>query len=213
MQTPWRVEKLELIIMRHAPTVNNIKEIFMGVNDVELTPEGLEQASLLKPLLATRQISICYSSPLKRAKVTAEAIFPKALISITNKLIERDLGDWAGLSKAEVKSKYPEAFNEEGLLDFFYTPPKGESAKILIDRSVDFLINLKKHDEDAIVAIVTHNGVYRVLKSLITGMPLKEVFRKFENYLEPNSFNISKERIDHIANHPYETAGQNISQL
>jgi broad specificity phosphatase PhoE len=98
-----------------------------------------------------------------------------------NKLIERDLGDWAGLSKSDVKTQYPEAFNDEGLLDFFYTPPKGEGAKIMIDRLVDFLITLKQHDEDTLIAIVTHNGVYRVLKSLITGMPLKEIFRQVKH--------------------------------
>ena len=207
------VEKLELIIIRHAPTVNNIKNIFMGVDDIDLTTEGLEKASLLKPLLAERPIAICYTSPLKRAKGTAEAIFPKSMISITDKLIERDLGDWAGLSKSDVKTQYPEAFNDEGLLDFFHTPPKGEGAKIMIDRLVDFLVDLKKHDENTLLAIVTHNGVYRVLKSLITGMPLKEIFRQFENYLEPKSFNISKERIDHILKYPYETAENNISLL
>ena len=185
----------------------------MGIDDIELTKESLEQASLLKPLLAKHSIAICYTSPLKRAKDTAKAIFPEEKIFITEKLIERDLGDWAGLSKTDVKDKYPEAFNEEGLLDFFYTPPRGEDAKIMIDRLIEFLIDLKKYDENTLIAIVTHNGAYRVLKSLITGMPLKEVFRQFENYLDPKSFLVTKERIEYIASHPYETAGDNLSLL
>lgn len=201
---------MELLILRHAPTINNIKGIFMGVDDIDPTPEGMEQARKLKSLFENQPITVCYTSPLKRAKATAESIFPSEIISVSNKLTERDLGDWAGLSKKEVKDEYPEAFNDEGLLDFFYTPPKGEPAKVMIDRLVKFFDELRKYNNSDLVAIVTHNGSYRVLKSLITRMPLKEVFRQFENYLEPKTFRISKEQIDYIVKHPYETAEKNL---
>ena len=61
------------------------------------------------------------------------------------------------------------------------------------------------YQENSNVLIVTHNGVFRVMKSLITGDRLSNVFSQFESYLTPKSFTISKEIIEKIRSNPFYT--------
>ncbi|MCI8270559.1 MAG: histidine phosphatase family protein [Lachnospiraceae bacterium] len=70
----------------------------------------------------------------KRASDTAKAIVSeKSKIIIDVRLIERCLGDWEGVSKAEVQRVYPKAFIS-GKMDFYYLPKNGEHYKDMVKR-------------------------------------------------------------------------------
>jgi broad specificity phosphatase PhoE len=123
-------------------------------------------------------------------------IFNKENVVIDQRLIERDLGLWSGMSKNEIKSKYPFAFNKNGIMDFYYTPENGEHYENLIKRVADFLVFI--HSLNSNIAVVSHNGVFRVMKSLILGIRLSFVFSKREPHLEPQVFNIDDMVINKI---------------
>jgi broad specificity phosphatase PhoE len=183
-----------ITVIRHAPTDFNTNGTFMGVLDVPLAENVDINIKKLKLVFTRNNCRICYTSPLKRALDTARLLFDEDSIVVDKRLIERDLGDWAGMSKKEIKSKYPLAFNESGVMDFYFTPQNGEHYELLIRRVSDFLLNL--YELNSSFAIVSHNGVFRVLKSLILGLKLSEVFSKIEPHLAPQSFTID----DNVAN-------------
>ena len=195
-----------ITIIRHAPTVYNKKEIFMGSEDIPV--DHLEfETSKLRSIRENEYIKCTdriYTSPLLRARSTAEAIAEgqNKSIQIDDRLTERYLGDWQGLPKGLVRKKYPSAFIN-GKMDFFYTPQKGERYEIMVTRVADFLVEKCREGHDLVV--VTHNGVFRVMKSLLTGEGLSDVFLEFEPYLVPQTFFIDDVLFHTIQSNPFYT--------
>jgi len=180
----------EIIVMRHAPTASNINEVYMGILDTPLSDTYDMDVRQLKEIFTENGCTFCYTSPLKRAYDTARVLFSEDYIIVDKRIIERDLGLWAGVSKKTIRDEYPLAFNENGTMDFYYTPEKGEPFMVLVRRVADFLISI--HSLGTSIAIVTHNGVIRVMKSLILGTGLSEVFSQHEPHLKPQRFSINE---------------------
>ena len=88
-------------------------------------------------------------------------------------------------------------------MDFFYTPQNGEDYKTMVMRISEFIYDRCKDDKD--ILVFTHNGVFRVMKSLLTGIPLSEVFNEFEPFLEPQSFDVDYELLCKIRINPFYT--------
>ena len=65
---------MEIILVRHGETDWNISGRLMGQKDVPLNSRGRAQAETLKEKLADINFDCCYSSPLSRARETAEII-------------------------------------------------------------------------------------------------------------------------------------------
>lgn len=102
----------KLILVRHGKSVWNMKNIFTGWTDVELAPEGLEEARQAGELIKNQKlpIDICFSSYLKRAIKTASVIMETADITHIDfikswKLNERHYGAWQGQNKDDVKKE------------------------------------------------------------------------------------------------------------
>lgn len=195
-----------ITIVRHAPTVYNKKEIFMGTEDIPVDHIELE-ASKFKSVRENeyiRRADCIYTSPLLRARSTAEAIAEgqNKSIQIDDRLTERYMGDWQGMPKTLVRKKHPNAFINEKM-DFFYTPQNGEPYDIMVKRVADFLV--EKYCECSDLALVTHNGVFRVMKSLLTGEGLSDVFLEFEPYLVPQTFFVEDDLFHTIQANPFYT--------
>ena len=105
---------LEIILVRHGETEWNVGEVFRGRIDIELNKTGLKQAGLLAEYLSNRKIDAVYSSPLKRALRTAEAVarYHRLDVQIAAGLIDFDYGEWQGLPHQEVRDKYRELYTE-----------------------------------------------------------------------------------------------------
>lgn len=195
-----------ITIIRHAPTVYNKKEIFMGSEDIPVDHLELEMSKLrsVRENEYIKRVDRIYVSPLLRARSTAEAIAEgqNKSIQIDDRLTERYLGDWQGIPKALVHKKYPSAFIN-GKMDFFYTPQNGEPYDVMVKRVADFLI--EKYCECSDLVLVTHNGVFRVMKSLLTGERLSDVFLEFEPYLVPQTFFIDDILFRTIQANPFYT--------
>ena len=196
-----------ITIIRHAPTEYNKKEIFMGTKDVPINIQELdgEKIETIRKNEYVQSVNIWYSSPLSRAINTAKAVSIDNNIILDDRLIERCLGDWQGVSKSKVQEKYPEAFIN-GKMDFYYTPKNGEPYEELVKRVSDFIIERCKESSDFV--LVTHNGVFRVMKSLLTGERLSDVFLEFEPYLVPQTFLVTDELLERIATNPFYTADE-----
>lgn len=190
-------------IIRHAPTEYNRRSIFMGTKDIPADLIDERSICEAKKYIKDAAYSAVFTSPLKRAAETADKIIGgNYQIVKDDRLIERCLGDWEGLKKKEVQSRYPEAFSN-GVMDFYFTPPNGEPYEKMVLRISEFL--LETCIEKSNILLFTHNGVFRVMKSLLTGAKLSSVFEESEPFLAPKTFAISKRLLSTIAADPFYT--------
>ncbi|WP_340155874.1 2,3-bisphosphoglycerate-dependent phosphoglycerate mutase [uncultured Winogradskyella sp.] len=105
----------KLILVRHGKSIWNMENIFTGWTDVDLAPQGIEEAKIAGEIIIDHsvKIDICFSSYLKRAIKTASIIMETADIMHIDfikswKLNERNYGAWQGRNKDEVRSEVGE---------------------------------------------------------------------------------------------------------
>jgi probable phosphoglycerate mutase len=160
----------------------------MGSLDIPASQDKLKEAGELGLELQAIQFSLIISSPLSRAQMTAQSIFPGRKIKIDKRLRERGLGTWAGCSKKEIRDKYPEAFLPSGFIDPYFTPEKGELIEKVVSRVRGFIRDMVKMGEDDHVVAITHNGVIRIIRCIIENHPLLDIFTEAEPHLAPRSY-------------------------
>ena len=90
---------MQLYIVRHGETVWNLEHRVQGQTDVPLTDNGRKQAKELQKLVSSLNIDVVISSPLIRAKETAQILVDNKLpVHTDDRIIERD---W-GLNEGEI---------------------------------------------------------------------------------------------------------------
>lgn len=192
--------KTELIVIRHGETDWNIEQRYQGHIDIPLNQKGHQQAQSIAKRLASQTFSTIYSSDLKRAHQTAQAIasIKEHSIILDDRLREQNLGVLQGVLKSEAAVECPEAnklFQKSNPSDVI---PQGESRQQFYDRtSACFQELVHKHLGESIV-LVAHRGVLDCLFSHVLQLPLK---RPRQNKGENVSFNkVSWEQGDWILN-------------
>ncbi len=161
----------EIILVRHGETEWNVEEIFRGRIDIELSETGIKQAELLAEYLSDVRIEAIYSSPLKRAIKTAEAIASRHRleVEIAPGLIDLDFGKWQGLPRTEVMEKYKESYD-----DWIQRPervrmPFGESLDDVKERVMGVVSDVvAKHSGTVVLA--SHRVVHKVLICALLGL-------------------------------------------
>ncbi|MBM2824612.1 MAG: phosphoglycerate mutase [Dehalococcoidales bacterium] len=161
----------EIILARHGETEWNVEEIFRGRIDVALNETGVKQAQLLAQYLATLKVETIYSSPLKRALQTAQAVarHHRLEVKITPALIDFNFGQWQGLSVPEVKRQYPELFAEWANHPDLVSIPDGESLSYVKERALA-LVNEVVTKYTHTVVLVSHRVVNKVLTCAMLGL-------------------------------------------
>jgi alpha-ribazole phosphatase len=173
------IQMLELIIVRHGETDSNIKGTYLGWTDVELNDTGLKQAEAVSEKLKSTKFDFIVSSPLKRAKTTAEIINKshKQEIVYNDSLKERNFGLWDDLTYKEIIEKYPEESEEWAKNWSNYAPPEGESAVEVYEKLMDFIDKLIIEKQEGTILIVTHLGCIRKLIGHLLGMGIDGSWR------------------------------------
>jgi broad specificity phosphatase PhoE len=161
----------EIILARHGETEWNVEEVFRGRIDIELNQTGVRQAELLAEHLAELKIEAVYSSPLKRALDTAEAIARRHQLKVKTSpgLIDGDFGQWQGLPLNEVREKYKELYQQWAESPQLVKIPGGESLDGVRERALKVVDGvLAKHRER--VVLVSHRAVNKVLICALLGL-------------------------------------------
>ena len=144
------------ILIRHGETEFNKNHLIGGKTDVPLTEKGKEQAKSAREIVAKYQYDAIITTPLLRAKETADILFPNLPKEIISDLRERDWGNFEGESQ-QFQPPYEE------------TPPNGEAWQDFCERVVSALNDiLNRYDSPIIIA---HSGVFRVIQQLAKGTP------------------------------------------
>jgi len=162
---------MKLIIARHGETDWNVNEVFRGRLDIELNETGHKQARLMADYLAGTRLSAVYSSPLKRALETAQAVAGRQGIEVTAspELTDMDFGEWQGLSIKTVRDEYPEFFARWLEEPHHLKVPGGESLLDVRERSL-LLVNRVAEQAAGDVLLVSHRVVGKILTCALLGL-------------------------------------------
>lgn len=161
---------ITLYLIRHLPTYSNLSGIFMGRNDCDISDSiDYNRIIALRNDLHDIDNSFVFSSPLQRCKKTAHIVFPHSKVIIDDRLIEKDLGEWAGKNKKAVKEEFPDFFDKSGHLNITLSPPNGEDYTSFIKRIRSFIDDMIKYYNDKEIIVFTHGGVIAaILKNFST---------------------------------------------
>lgn len=154
-----------IYLIRHCEAMGNLKRVFQGSTDCDISETGAKQLEYLKERFKNIRLDAIYSSPLIRARKTAEAAaFGKGLEIITRQnLTELNGGVLEG-------RPFQEAFNSiAGLADTWnnhpqdFAPEGSEAMRNAYVRIYDEITELVRINRGKTVAAVSHGGVLRCL--------------------------------------------------
>ncbi len=162
---------MRLYVARHGQTQFNIEQRICGRADVELTDRGIRQAYELADKMTINCVDIIISSPLKRARNTAEIVGEKigAKVIFDDRLMERDFGLTDGTYEAT--PGFTHTFQQFG-----YEYPKGETLLRVVQRVYNLLDEIKFKYDNKNIMIISHGGVCRVINSYFSSLNNDEFF-------------------------------------
>jgi probable phosphoglycerate mutase len=156
-----------LLLVRHGESTWNAAGRWQGWADPPLTDLGRAQAEAAAP--AAAPVDAVVSSDLQRARVTAElmaAVLEVGPVQIETGLRERDVGDYTGLTRAEIEERWPGVLSQ-GNASIARNPKEahfGESIEQLASRVNGALARLAATFAGQRVLVITHGGVVRNLE-------------------------------------------------
>jgi len=153
-------------ILRHAPTIWNEAGRLQGLTDTCLSAAG-EAAARHWRLPAPADGWKRMSSPLRRARRTAELLRPSAAVTVDQALREMSFGVWEGRTLVELRAAggATVAAAEAAGLDF--QPPGGESPRATMARIAGWAGRIAAGGEP--VVAVSHKAAIRALLAFATG--------------------------------------------
>jgi alpha-ribazole phosphatase len=164
-----------LILVRHGEAEGSRPGVLCGRSDPGLSETGRRQAALLQGTMRRLPDARFVSSPLARARETAEiaARGARVVVATDPDLQEMDFGRWEGLTYDEVAARYPELVTgwSEFRPDFGF--PGGETLADFASRIERVARTLADPEADTVVAF-THGGVVRALICHFLGLPLRD---------------------------------------
>jgi broad specificity phosphatase PhoE len=162
-----------IYLVRHCQTVWNEEGRLCGSSDVPLSDEGLVQAQKLVARLKDIGIASIYSSPLLRARQTAEAIAAhhRVEVKIEPELREIDYGDWEGLKVADVLEQFPELEKLRREEPMKFAAPNGEPMRQFAKRVISAIQRVAASHADETICVVAHQTVNRFILCWILQSP------------------------------------------
>ncbi|MEP6720009.1 MAG: histidine phosphatase family protein [Variovorax sp.] len=164
-----------LIAVRHGETAWNVDTRIQGQLDIPLNATGEWQAGRLGEALRDEPMAAIYSSDLRRAWQTAEAIAaPQGLAVLPDAgLRERGFGRFEGLTFARIDAELPEQARLWRTRDPDFSPSGGESLLVFRDRVARTVDAIAARHPGELVGIVAHGGVMDVLYRAATRQELQ----------------------------------------
>lgn len=182
LESRRRLLNLTLYLMRHGQTAPETPWRFLGQRDAALSGAGRAQAAAWRDTLRDVDFAGAWCSDLARCRDTAGIVLEGRDLTATPVpgLREISLGEWDGLTVAEVKSRYPGLYEARGANIAEFRPPGGESFSDLAERAWTFLtdeiFSFRSPKQVANLLVLAHAGVNRVLLCKLLGMSLSRVF-------------------------------------
>ncbi len=164
-----------ILLARHGETDWNREGRWQGHSDQPLNATGIAQAEALGRRLAGEKLDAVYASDLRRATETAADVTRETGLEaiLTPGLREVDVGDLAGLDRAEAGRRYPEWYTRwrEGTDDRY---PGGERFADLHKRALAAFDRIADRHAGGTAVAVCHNGIIRAIVLHVLGLGAHE---------------------------------------
>ena len=153
-----------LHLIRHGVTNSNAQRIYMGRSQESLSTEGRWQARELARRLQEQELAAIYSSPLGRARETADIIAQphRQEVRLDADVLELDLSRWQGRPAGEIAAADAEAWQIWCTDPARLAIPGIETLDSLGERVRRFLSRIRRDHPRGSVAVVSHDGVIRM---------------------------------------------------
>jgi 2,3-bisphosphoglycerate-dependent phosphoglycerate mutase len=161
-----------LVLVRHGQSEWNLKNLFTGWRDVDLTEVGVQEAEKAGRALKAQGVNfdIAFTSALKRAQRTLDIMLDemgqrKIPVIRNQALNERDYGDLSGLNKDDARKKWGEEQVHIWRRSFDIAPPGGESLRDTAARVLPYYIQeiLPRVMRGERVLVAAHGNSLRAL--------------------------------------------------
>ena len=187
---------ITVYLLRHGQTAWNAdNNRYCGRTDIPLTSKGIEQANAVRAQLEGIHLDGVFSSPLQRARVTAEIASAKPVIT-DERLIEVDFGQWEKKTREEFVAENAPAWdawaNDPSTVPAGVT---GETGDTIVKRVDDFFCELVAKYSTGTFLVTAHNGVNRLYMAYKLGMPLKNYRQLVQENSSITQFTLDKENV------------------
>ncbi len=167
-----------LVLVRHGQSDWNLKNLFTGWKDPDLSPKGLDEAKAAgRVLKGIGPFGIAFTSALSRAQHTLGLILEETgqagLETIADEALnERDYGDLSGLNKDEARTRWGEEQVHIWRRSYDANPPGGESLKDTVARALPYYCQriLPRVLRGEKVLIAAHGNSLRALIMVLDGL-------------------------------------------
>ena len=161
---------MRIYIVRHGETEANKQGYVQGWTDVPLNENGRILAELTGRGMKSIHFDHCFSSPLIRAKETAEILLRESgnniSISFDDRIKEMNFGSFEGIS---VRDEQVAQFLKDPVVDFKI--PGGESIQEVMKRTQEFLKELIAKDDNKTYLVSTHGCALRAMLNFLYDNP------------------------------------------
>ncbi len=185
--------KKQIYLLRHGEIAGSEKNRYIGQTNVSLSSKGRRQATLWRAELAQIDFEKVYSSDLSRALDTALIVsdLPVSDVETMSQLREINLGDWDGKGMENIKTRFPDAWEERGRCMERFRPPNGESFQDLHARVIPIFLNIALKTLGNVL-VVAHAGVNRIILCHLLKKPIQELFSIPQDYAALNLIEYQK---------------------
>jgi len=177
----------QLVLVRHGQSEWNLKNLFTGWKDPDLTEQGVKEARSAGRLLKGRNLKfdIAYTSALTRAQHTLRLILAElgqdGLQTVKDQALnERDYGELTGLNKDDARRKWGEEQVHVWRRSYDIAPPGGESLKDTLARALPYYMKLIQPDvlSGRTVLVAAHGNSLRALIMAIEGLTPEQILKR-----------------------------------
>ena len=188
-----------LILVRHGQSEWNLKNLFTGWRNPNLTEKGIGEARATGQALKAAGFApdLFYTSALRRAQHTLDLILEEMGIlnvTITRNIAlnERDYGDLSGLNKDDARAKWGEEQVHIWRRSFDVPPPGGESLKDTAARTLPYYEAeiLPQLKAGKTVLVAAHGNSLRALVMAIEGLTPEQILAREIATGEPTTYRI-----------------------
>jgi probable phosphoglycerate mutase len=184
----------QIIFLRHGQAKNNTERVLAGRTEgIPLTDAGIKQAEHTAKLLEDMNISAIYSSPIQRAKHTAEIAAKQNALDVTidDRLIELEMGKFTGMPYDEIFTSHGNVFMKfyDGDLEIAHNGV--ETFSEVKKRVLGIVEHVTEKHPDENVVLVTHMDPIKAMLSTIIDLSPVNLF---ELIIANASLNIFREQ-------------------
>lgn len=181
------MSKRLLVLVRHGQSEWNLKNLFTGWRNVDLTEQGISEARAAGRKLKAQGVAfdVAFTSALKRAQRTNTLILEEMGLTkipvIENlALNERDYGDLSGLNKDDARKKWGEEQVHIWRRSYDVAPPGGESLKDTLARTLPYYVTeiLPRVLRGERVLVTAHGNSLRALVMVLERLTPETILQR-----------------------------------